>query len=107
MVPLHLCRINRKFDVGQPQTCNVEVRVKAFIPTEIVYGPAPLNFLLNDSYIILPVPTPLGVVPVPVQVAAFNGNNREFDYANTDSKADIIGSFVIRDQDFSDIENIR
>ena len=91
------------FDAGRPRECNVEVRVKAFIPTEIVYGPAPLNFLLNDSFILVTVDG----VPVPVQVAAFNGNNREFDYDSTDSKADIIGAFVIRERDFSDIQRIR
>ena len=92
-------------NAGKPQQCNVEVRVKAFIPSEIVYAPAPLNFLLNDSYVL--VPTNTSPFLVPIQVAAFKGDNRDFDYASNDSKADIAGAFVIREQNFSDIQRIR
>lgn len=65
-----------------------------------MYAPVtPLDFILSEPFAL--------VNSIPVQVGAFNGNDRDFDYASTSSKADITGNFVIRKDDYSDINRIR
>ena len=77
----------------------MEVRLKCFIPTEVVYAPTPLNFISDEPY--------TGPALFHLQTGAFNGNNRDFSYSSLDSKADIIGSFVVRGGDLSDLNRIR
>ena len=74
------------------QMCNVEVKLRAYIPTEVVYAPT-LKFISNFPFI-------------QAAIGAFNGNNRGFSYSDGDSKAELVGSFTIEDNSFDDITSV-
>lgn len=72
------------FAGGSAAGCPVNVRLRVFIPTPIVYATDPLGL---------------------VKILAFNGNDRTFCYDCGTSKADIQTTFTVTSSDLSDLGN--
>lgn len=90
---LHVVRSNRKFYAGgitagcsSPSTpLPVEIRLRAFIPTQVIYLTDPFERFFR--------------------ILAFNGNDRTFCYDCGTSKADIQTSFTVTSSDLYGISS--